>query len=181
VVRAIAASAAPGYRRSQHRPGRRRLQTRSGLYGSPVGKAPIKRNAPYGDCLDVLVALVEAWECKYYSIDPQDPLEAISRVARWGRGPMVCSRGVVPRSARTGCCVPSPMDCTMHGVVFEVRAFPASRGTAIAERSQFRCEAAAPCAESPWAPRFKAGELWHTVRRRCQWRHWSGAASSSSN
>jgi HTH-type transcriptional regulator / antitoxin HigA len=36
-----------------------------------------KRNTPEGDRLDVLVALVEAWEAKHYPIDLPDPIEAI--------------------------------------------------------------------------------------------------------
>src|SRR6476469_6252271 len=36
-----------------------------------------KRNTPEGDRLDVLVALVEAWERKHYAFDLPDPVEAI--------------------------------------------------------------------------------------------------------
>lgn len=36
-----------------------------------------KRNTPEGDRLDVLVALVEAWETKHYPLDLPDPIEAI--------------------------------------------------------------------------------------------------------
>ena len=36
-----------------------------------------RRNSPEGDRLDVLVALVEAWERKHYAIDLPDPVEAI--------------------------------------------------------------------------------------------------------
>jgi HTH-type transcriptional regulator / antitoxin HigA len=36
-----------------------------------------KRNTPQGDRLDVLVALVEAWEAKHYPLDLPDPIEAI--------------------------------------------------------------------------------------------------------
>ncbi len=36
-----------------------------------------KRNTPKGDRLDVLVALVEAWEAKHYPLDLPDPIEAI--------------------------------------------------------------------------------------------------------
>jgi HTH-type transcriptional regulator/antitoxin HigA len=36
-----------------------------------------KRNTPEGDRLDVLVALVEAWEAKHYPLDLPDPIEAI--------------------------------------------------------------------------------------------------------
>jgi HTH-type transcriptional regulator/antitoxin HigA len=36
-----------------------------------------KRNTPEGDRLDVLVALVEAWERKHYPLDLPDPIEAI--------------------------------------------------------------------------------------------------------
>jgi len=35
------------------------------------------RNTPRGDRLDVLVALVEAWEAKHYPLDLPDPIEAI--------------------------------------------------------------------------------------------------------
>jgi HTH-type transcriptional regulator/antitoxin HigA len=31
-----------------------------------------KRNTPEGDCLDVLVTLVEAWEAKHYPVDLPD-------------------------------------------------------------------------------------------------------------
>jgi len=34
-------------------------------------------NTPEGDCLDVMVTLVEAWEEKHWPIDPPDPVEAI--------------------------------------------------------------------------------------------------------
>jgi HTH-type transcriptional regulator / antitoxin HigA len=36
-----------------------------------------KRNTPQGDRLDVLVALVEAWEARRYPLDLPDPIEAI--------------------------------------------------------------------------------------------------------
>jgi HTH-type transcriptional regulator/antitoxin HigA len=36
-----------------------------------------KRNTPQGDRLEVLVALVEAWETKHYPLDLPDPIEAI--------------------------------------------------------------------------------------------------------
>jgi HTH-type transcriptional regulator / antitoxin HigA len=36
-----------------------------------------RRNTPEGDRLDVLVALVEAWEAKHYPLDLPDPVEAI--------------------------------------------------------------------------------------------------------
>ena len=36
-----------------------------------------KRNTPDGDRLDVLVALVEAWEARHYPLDLPDPIEAI--------------------------------------------------------------------------------------------------------
>jgi HTH-type transcriptional regulator/antitoxin HigA len=36
-----------------------------------------KRNTPEGDRLDVLVALVEAWEARHYPLDLPDPIEAI--------------------------------------------------------------------------------------------------------
>jgi HTH-type transcriptional regulator/antitoxin HigA len=36
-----------------------------------------RRNMPEGDRLDVLVALVEAWEAKHYPLDLPDPVEAI--------------------------------------------------------------------------------------------------------
>ena len=36
-----------------------------------------RRGTPDGDRLDVLVALVEAWEAKHYPIDLPDPVEAI--------------------------------------------------------------------------------------------------------
>jgi HTH-type transcriptional regulator / antitoxin HigA len=36
-----------------------------------------KRNTLEGDRLDVLVALVEAWEAKHYPLDLPDPVEAI--------------------------------------------------------------------------------------------------------
>lgn len=36
-----------------------------------------KRNTPEGDRLDVLVALIEAWEAKHYPLDLPDPVEAI--------------------------------------------------------------------------------------------------------
>ena len=36
-----------------------------------------KRNTPEGDRLDILVALVEAWERKHYPLDLPDPVEAI--------------------------------------------------------------------------------------------------------
>jgi hypothetical protein len=36
-----------------------------------------KRNTPEGDRLDVLVALVEAWERKHYPMDLPDPVDTI--------------------------------------------------------------------------------------------------------
>jgi HTH-type transcriptional regulator/antitoxin HigA len=36
-----------------------------------------KSNTPEGDCLDVLVTLVEAWERRHYPLDLPDPVEAI--------------------------------------------------------------------------------------------------------
>ena len=36
-----------------------------------------KRGTPEGDCLDVLVTLVEAWERRHYPLDFPDPVEAI--------------------------------------------------------------------------------------------------------
>ena len=36
-----------------------------------------KRNTPEGDRLDVLVALVEAWEARHYPLDLPDPIEAV--------------------------------------------------------------------------------------------------------
>lgn len=36
-----------------------------------------KRNTPEGDRLDVLVALVKAWEARHYPLDLPDPIEAI--------------------------------------------------------------------------------------------------------
>ncbi len=36
-----------------------------------------KPGTPEGDCLDVLVTLVEAWERRHYPIDLPDPVEAI--------------------------------------------------------------------------------------------------------
>ena len=36
-----------------------------------------KRGTPEGDCLDVLVTLVEAWERQHYPLDLPDPVEAI--------------------------------------------------------------------------------------------------------
>jgi len=36
-----------------------------------------KRNTAEGDCLDVLVTLVEAWERRHYPLDLPDPVEAI--------------------------------------------------------------------------------------------------------
>jgi HTH-type transcriptional regulator/antitoxin HigA len=41
------------------------------------GLMDAKRGTPEGDRLDVLVALVEAWEAKHYPIDLPDPIEAI--------------------------------------------------------------------------------------------------------
>ena len=39
-----------------------------------------KRGAPEGDCLDVLVTLVEAWERRHYPLDFPDPVEAINTI-----------------------------------------------------------------------------------------------------
>jgi HTH-type transcriptional regulator/antitoxin HigA len=36
-----------------------------------------KRNSPEGDRLDILVALVEAWDRKHYRLNLPDPVEAI--------------------------------------------------------------------------------------------------------
>lgn len=36
-----------------------------------------ERDTPEGDRLDILVALVEAWEAKHYPMDLPDPVEAI--------------------------------------------------------------------------------------------------------
>jgi HTH-type transcriptional regulator/antitoxin HigA len=41
------------------------------------GLMTAKRDTPEGDCLDVLVTLVEAWERRHYPIDLPDPVEAI--------------------------------------------------------------------------------------------------------
>ena len=41
------------------------------------GLMTAKRGTPEGDCLDVLVTLVEAWERRRYPIDLPDPVEAI--------------------------------------------------------------------------------------------------------
>jgi HTH-type transcriptional regulator / antitoxin HigA len=41
------------------------------------GLMTAKRGSPEGDHLDVLVALVEAWERRHYPIDSPDPMEAI--------------------------------------------------------------------------------------------------------
>lgn len=41
------------------------------------GLMAAKRNTPEGDRLDVLVALVEAWERRHYPLDLPDPVEAI--------------------------------------------------------------------------------------------------------
>jgi|SRR5579875_2074346 len=41
------------------------------------GLMDAKRGTPEGDRLDVLVALVEAWEAKHYPIDLPDPVEAL--------------------------------------------------------------------------------------------------------
>jgi len=41
------------------------------------GLMTAKRGTPEGDCLDVLVTLVEAWELRHYPIDLPDPVEAI--------------------------------------------------------------------------------------------------------
>jgi HTH-type transcriptional regulator / antitoxin HigA len=41
------------------------------------GLMTAKRGIPEGDCLDVLVTLVEAWERRHYPIDLPDPVEAI--------------------------------------------------------------------------------------------------------
>jgi HTH-type transcriptional regulator/antitoxin HigA len=53
-----------------HRDYRRVLREIEGLMDA-------KRNSPEGDRLDVLVALVEAWERKHYVLDLPDPIEAI--------------------------------------------------------------------------------------------------------
>ena len=41
------------------------------------GLMTAKRGTPEGDCLDVLVTLVEAWERRHSPIDLPDPVEAI--------------------------------------------------------------------------------------------------------
>jgi HTH-type transcriptional regulator/antitoxin HigA len=41
------------------------------------GLMTAKRGTPEGDCLDMLVTLVEAWERRHYPIDLPDPVEAI--------------------------------------------------------------------------------------------------------
>jgi HTH-type transcriptional regulator / antitoxin HigA len=41
------------------------------------GLMTAKRGTPEGDCLDVLVTLVEAWERRHCPIDLPDPVEAI--------------------------------------------------------------------------------------------------------
>jgi len=47
-----------------------------------------KRNTPDGDRLDVLVALVEAWEARHYPIDLPEPVEAIKyHMEQSGLGP----------------------------------------------------------------------------------------------
>jgi HTH-type transcriptional regulator/antitoxin HigA len=47
-----------------------------------------KRNTPQGDRLDVLVALVEAWEAKHYPLDLPDPIAAIKyHMEQSGLGP----------------------------------------------------------------------------------------------
>jgi HTH-type transcriptional regulator/antitoxin HigA len=47
-----------------------------------------KRNTPAGDRLDVLVALVEAWEARHYPLDLPDPIEAIKyHMEQSGLGP----------------------------------------------------------------------------------------------
>jgi HTH-type transcriptional regulator/antitoxin HigA len=47
-----------------------------------------KRNTPQGDRLDVLVALVEAWEAKHYALDLPDPIAAIKyHMEQSGLGP----------------------------------------------------------------------------------------------
>lgn len=38
------------------------------------GLMTARRNTPEGDCLDVLVTLVEAWEAKHYPLDLPDPV-----------------------------------------------------------------------------------------------------------
>src|ERR1700761_1220896 len=53
-----------------HRAYRRVLREIEGLMNA-------RRNSPEGDRLDVLVALVEAWERKHYALDLPDPAEAI--------------------------------------------------------------------------------------------------------
>jgi len=52
------------------------------------GLMQAKRNTPEGDRLDVLVALVEAWEAKHYPLDLPDPVEAIKyHMEQKGLGP----------------------------------------------------------------------------------------------
>jgi len=53
-----------------HRDYRRVLREIEGLMNA-------RRNSPEGDRLDVLVALVEAWERKHYAVDLPDAVEAI--------------------------------------------------------------------------------------------------------
>jgi len=48
-----------------------------------------KRDTPEGDRLDVLVALVEAWEAKHYPLDLPDPIAAIKyHMEQRGLGPL---------------------------------------------------------------------------------------------
>ena len=52
------------------------------------GLMDAKRNTPQGDRLDVLVALVEAWEAKHYPLDLPDPIAAIKyHMEQTGLGP----------------------------------------------------------------------------------------------
>ena len=42
-----------------------------------------KRGTPEGDCLDVLVTLVEAWERRHYPLDlPEDPRQILTSMAQ---------------------------------------------------------------------------------------------------
>jgi HTH-type transcriptional regulator/antitoxin HigA len=57
-------------------------------------------NTPEGDCLDVLVTLVEAWEEKHWPIDSPDPVEAILfAMEQRGRGTFLVCRRVSPHCA----------------------------------------------------------------------------------
>ena len=53
------------------------------------GLIAAKRGSPEGDCLDVLVTLVKAWEAKHFSLDHPDPIGAIEYY--------MDSKGLAPR------------------------------------------------------------------------------------